>query len=51
MKNDQLKLTVFSSRVSRLAGGLFYSVRALSVEVAEGGSNVPAYAGKVIIFR
>lgn len=39
-----MKVAVLSSSISRLAGGLFYSVRALSTGIAECGSEVSVFS-------
>ena len=41
-----MKVAVLSSSISRLAGGLFYSVRALSTGIAERGNDVSVFSLK-----
>ncbi|MDA8736518.1 glycosyltransferase [Opitutales bacterium] len=44
MTDQKMKVAVLSSSISRLAGGLFYSVRALSTGIAERGSEVSVFS-------
>ena len=44
MTDPKMRVGVLSSSISRLAGGLFYSVRALSTGIAERGSEVSVFS-------
>jgi poly(glycerol-phosphate) alpha-glucosyltransferase len=44
MTDPKMRVGVLSSSISRLSGGLFYSVRALSTGIAECGSEVSVFS-------